>query len=319
VVRLTRSRYWVPRIKNLVKAVVNSCKVCVIHKKRLQVQMMRSFPKERMSFPFRSRTQGWTTPARLIYKIIPEELVSLQKGMCWFSFVMYVDDVLSLADSAADAKFIVRELQIALDSAGFSLKKWASNHKEILAHIQSYYLLTTDFLEIDTESPAKTLGVRRKATSDELFFVPPDLATEISPTKCQVLSQITKLFDPAGWLVPFVVCAKIFMQEIWLQDLGRDDKIPIELNQRWNSFLRSYSVLDQVRIHRWVSFRPEFRVEHHGFCDSSQKAYGAAIYVRVEVGHKTMAPVKTVSLPRLELCEALLLSEMAQAILLNMA
>jgi len=232
---------------------------------------------------------------------------------------MYVDDVLSLADSAADAKFIVRELQIALDSAGFSLKKWASNHKEILAHIQSYYLLTTDFLEIDTESPAKTLGVRRKATSDELFFVPPDLATEISPTKCQVLSQITKLFDPAGWLVPFVVCAKIFMQEIWLQDLGRDDKIPIELNQRWNSFLRSYSVLDQVRIHSWVSFRPEFRVEHHGFCDSSQKAYGAAIYVRVEVGHKTMAPVKTVSLPRLELCEALLLSEMAQAILLNMA
>jgi len=40
VLRLTRSRYRVPRIKNLVKAVVNSCEVCVIHKKRLQVQMM---------------------------------------------------------------------------------------------------------------------------------------------------------------------------------------------------------------------------------------------------------------------------------------
>jgi len=50
VVGLTRSRYWVPRIKNLVKAVVNSCKFCVIHKKRLQVQMMVSFPKERVSF-----------------------------------------------------------------------------------------------------------------------------------------------------------------------------------------------------------------------------------------------------------------------------
>jgi len=50
VLRLTRSGYWVPRIKNLVKAVVNSCRVCFIHKKRLQIQMMGSFPKERVSF-----------------------------------------------------------------------------------------------------------------------------------------------------------------------------------------------------------------------------------------------------------------------------
>jgi len=105
------------------------------------------------------------------------------------------------------------------------------------------------------------------------------------------------------------------MQEIWLPDLGWDDKLSTELCQRWNSVLQSYSVLDQVRIPRWVSFRPELRVEHHGFCDASQKTYGAAIYVRVEMGHKTMmhlltaktrvAPVKTVSLPRLELCGAL--------------
>jgi len=192
----------------------------------------------------------------------------------------------------------------------------------------SDHLLTTDFLEIDTESTAKTLGLRWKATSDEFFVIPPDLATEIYSTKRQVLSQIAKLFDPAGWLAPFVVCAKIFMQEIWLQDLSWDDKLPIELCQRWNSFLQSYSVLDQFRIPKWVSFRPEFRVEHHGFSDASQKAYGAAIYVRVEVGHKTMVhlltaktrvpPVKTVSLLRLELCGALLLSEMADAILPNM-
>jgi len=133
---------------------------------------------------------------------------------------MYVDDVLSGADSAEDAKLIARELQSALDSAGFPLRKWTSNHKEILAHIQSDRLQAADFLKIDTESAAKTLGGRWKVTSDEFFFVPPDLATEISPTKRQVLFKIAKLFDPAGWLAPFVVCAKILMQEIWLQDLG---------------------------------------------------------------------------------------------------
>jgi len=89
---------------------------------------------------------------------------------------MYVDDVLSGADSAEDAKLIVRELQSALDSAGLPLRKWTSTHNDILAHIQSDHLLTIDFLEIDTESTDKTLGIRWKATSDEFFFVPPDLA-----------------------------------------------------------------------------------------------------------------------------------------------
>jgi len=69
VVRLTRSRLWVSRTKNLVKVVANSCKVCVIHKRRLQVQMMGSFPKERGFFPVRSRTQVWTTPATLLARI----------------------------------------------------------------------------------------------------------------------------------------------------------------------------------------------------------------------------------------------------------
>jgi len=157
------------------------------------------------------------------------------------------------------------------------LRKWTSYHKEILAYIQSDHLLTIDFLEIGTESTAKTLGVRCKATFDEFFLVPPALATEVSRTKRQVLSQIAKLFDPAGWLAPFVVCAKIFMQEIWLQDLGWDDKLPTELCQRWNSFLQTYSILDQVKIPRWVFYRPELRVEHHGFCDA---------YVCVEVGSR---------------------------------
>ncbi|XP_070075699.1 uncharacterized protein [Drosophila takahashii] len=123
-------------------------------------------------------------------------------------------------DSAEEAHLTIRELQSALDSAGFPLRKWTSNHKEVLAHIETNHLLNAEFLEIDTESTAKTLGVRWKATSDEFFFAPPDLSNEATLTKRHVLSQIAKVFDPAGWLAPFVVCAKIFMQEIWLHDLG---------------------------------------------------------------------------------------------------
>ncbi|XP_070142300.1 uncharacterized protein [Drosophila kikkawai] len=241
---------------------------------------------------------------------------------------MYVDDVLAGADSITEAQVAIRELQGALSSAGFPLRKWTSNNKAILANIPSGHLLHSDFLELDSESTAKTLGVRWKATSDEFFFIPPKLVSESSFTKRQVLSQIAKLFDPAGWLAPFVVRAKMFMQDIWLQDLGWDDTLPQDFYQRWIDFLENYSALDNIRIPRWVTFRPHLNIEHHGFCDASQKAYGAAIYVRVEVGSTVevtlltartrVAPVKTLSLPRLELCGALLLSEMAAAILPKM-
>jgi len=116
---------------------------------------------------------------------------------------MYVDDVLAGADSTEEAQLMVQELRDALNSARFPLRKWTSNQKEV-----------TDFLEIDAESTAQTIGIRWKATSNEFFFVPPELAIETSFTKRQVLSQIAKLFDPAGWLAPFIVRAKICMHKI---------------------------------------------------------------------------------------------------------
>ncbi|XP_043063811.1 uncharacterized protein LOC122319976 [Drosophila ficusphila] len=241
---------------------------------------------------------------------------------------MYVDDVLAGTTSIQEARLAISELRHAFSSARFPLRKWTANQKSILEDIPNEHLLHEDFRDLHSESFAKTLGVRWNATSDEFCFVPPPVSIKSTHTKREVLSQIAKLFDPAGWLSPFIVRSKIFMQEIWLQELGWDENIPTEMDQRWQDFLRSYSELEQIRIPRWVGFQPGVKVEHHGFCDASQKAYGAAIYLRVEVGHNIMtrlltaktrvATVKTVSLPRLELCGALLLPEMIAAILPNM-
>ncbi|XP_041451907.1 uncharacterized protein LOC121405322 [Drosophila obscura] len=135
---------------------------------------------------------------------------------------------------------------------------------------------------------------------------PQGLLQRESCTKRNVLSQIAQLFDPAGWLAPFVIQAKIFMQEIWLRELG-------------------FPAIQDVRIPRWLHVCPMAKVQIHGFCDASQRAYGAAIYIRVErpqgivcallTAKTRVAPVKTVSLPRLELCGAVLLTELSEAIL----
>lgn len=47
---LIRQAYWVPKLKNLIKACVNHCKVCVIHKKHLRSQLMAALPPERSDF-----------------------------------------------------------------------------------------------------------------------------------------------------------------------------------------------------------------------------------------------------------------------------
>lgn len=158
--------------------------------------------------------------------------------------------------------------------------------------------------------------------------MPSEVNLKDSYTKREVLSQISKLFDPAGWLAPFVIRAKIFMQEIWLKELEWDQPLPADLVSKWQEYLRSYPALREIRIPRWLQFQPQVKLQYHGFCDASERAYGAAIYVRIQISQKVttqlltaktrVAPVKSLSVPRLELCGAVLLAELTSALLHNL-
>lgn len=132
---------------------------------------------------------------------------------------------------------MISELQNALSSAGFPLPKWTSSKKAVLKHIPNGHLIHIDFFDIEEVSTTKTLGIRWKATSDEFYFVIPPIAYQPTYTKREVLAHIAKLFDPAGWHSPFVVQAKMFMQQLWLQELHWDDCLPDDFLQKWRDFL----------------------------------------------------------------------------------
>lgn len=84
--------------------------------------------------------------------------------------------------------------------------------------------------------------------------------------------------------------------------------------------------LNKLRIpHRAMEVQTIDRIELHGFCDVSQNAYGACIYMRVTdqdglhhvsllCSKSRVAPLKTISLPRLELCGAQLLTQLIDKI-----
>ncbi|KAM7356671.1 uncharacterized protein ACRADG_002324 [Cochliomyia hominivorax] len=238
---------------------------------------------------------------------------------------MYVDDVLAGFHTGEESIKAKEQLIQALKSAGFSLRKWTSNSKDILDGIPPDHLLHEDFLKLEETSSAKTLGIRWNACFDNFYFVAHPLDETVNYTKREVLSQIAKLFDPAGWLAPCIITAKILMQRIWTDGTGWDEIISSEALIQWKNFQSNYSSINSIRIPRWIRYCPQSKLQFHGFCDASEKAYAAALYVRVEnvssistflISSKTkVAPIKTISIPRLELCGAVLLSEMLDTLI----
>lgn len=238
---------------------------------------------------------------------------------------MYVDDVLAGSHELEDAFKRRNELTRVLGSAGFTLRKWTANHVRLLKDLPPENLLDGEFLKLSDASTTKTLGLRWNAKRDSFYFKLSSQPGQDLVTKRAVLSEIAKLFDPAGWLSPKIIVAKIIMQQIWKDKTDWDECLkPLTLIQ-WRSFLSDYSNIEKIDIPRWVNFHPDHEIELHGFCDASEKAYGATLYVR-NVSHpfeisthllasKTkVAPVKSETLPRLELCGAALMANMVESL-----
>ncbi|XP_037811311.1 uncharacterized protein LOC119603370 [Lucilia sericata] len=264
---------------------------------------------------------------RTIHQLADDIEMLYPKGSNILRHFMYVDDVLAGEHTISESIVSRNELILSLQSAGFSLRKWTSNCREILQEIPSEHLLCEDFLEFDDKSTAKTLGIRWNALSDSFYFTAKPFPETQKWTKREVLSQIARLFDTAGWLSPCVILAKILMQRIWIEGTEWDEVLTPDSLSQWNLFQANYTNINNINIPRWVNYSPSAIVEFHGFCDASEKAYAAALYIRIVNGNsisshlissKTkVAQVKTLSIPRLELCGAVLLAEMVDSILLK--
>ncbi|XP_037816477.1 uncharacterized protein LOC119606893 [Lucilia sericata] len=240
---------------------------------------------------------------------------------------MYVDDALVGAHSIPDALEARDQLIGILGTAGFELRKWASNSKQILKNLPQEHLLNSSFLSLDDKSNAKTLGVHWNAAEDYFYFTTEKIKFKTAYTKREVLSIIARLFDPAGWLAPVIITAKILMQQMWLDKIDWDEHIKPVALQKWKTFISNYNEIDTIKLDRWVQYTPSSYIEFHGFCDSSELAYAATLYIRIVNGDKVyvnlligktkVAPVKRPSLPRLELCGAVLLANLVNSVIPN--
>ena len=104
-------------------------------------------------------------------------------------------------------------------------RKWLSNSKKVLAEIFMKESGKQIDLSMDDLPLVKTLGVIWSPSSDQFFFSAAPLV-EKSFDKKEVMSKISTLFDPLGFVMPFAVTTKILMQEVWISGIDWDDQLP---------------------------------------------------------------------------------------------
>lgn len=221
------------------------------------------------------------------------------------------------------AKEVQTQLMHLLKAGQFNLRKWISNHSEFLETI------TPDHREIVLpicDQSTKALGIKWYPREDEFQFTINMSSSDVKMSKRSILSTISKLYDPLGWIAPVIVFAKIFMQKLWLQSIDWDETLSADLNKTWQQYYDELKSVEDIRIPRWLNGGAQQRsCEIHGFCDSSIMAYAAVVYLKIidEAGSihinllmsKTkVAPIKQVSLPRLELCGAVLLAKLIKSV-----
>ncbi|XP_075210327.1 uncharacterized protein LOC142317657 [Lycorma delicatula] len=183
--------------------------------------------------------------------------------------------------------------------------------------------LETGFtIEESSDKVIKTLGMFWQPSSDSFRFKINLTKPPTTITKRFILSDISKLFDPIGIIAPVVITAKLIMQEVWqINDLGWDEIVPEQIQVKWTNYRNSLQILNHLSVGRRVaSGYTNQRYEMHGFSDASERAYGACFYLRTIqediitvkrlCSKSRVAPLKSISLPRLELCGALLLAKL---------
>ena len=178
---------------------------------------------------------------------------------------------------------------------------------------------------LDNFQPKKVLGVSWDTLRDKSVFTFKeiiDYALTLPKTKRSLLSVGAKCFDPLKILCPITTFSKILFQEICSNNFEWDSLLPVDILTKWELWMSKLALLLEIRIllYLFSNILPSTKIELHGFCDSSTQSYVCYIRVfdsssqrykcRIVAAKLKVAPVKQLTIPRLELSGCLLLSKL---------
>lgn len=236
------------------------------------------------------------------------------------SHELYMDDLTTSVPTVDEGKSLSRELIDLFETGGFCLTKWASNSPELLEAVPPSKRAAIEFS--DNEN-MKVLGLKWLPAQDIFTFSTSPVNETF--TKRTILSCIARLWDILGFAAPVILFAKLLIKELWLLKIGWDDPLPASICSSFQGFNNQLPLLSACKIPRHLGVTTGCTTNVVAFADASMKAYGCVVYLHVTDGDgnvqvnlccakSKVAPVKVVSLARLELCAAVLMSKLVRLV-----
>ena len=244
----------------------------------------------------------------------------------------YVDDIIDSVNSLQEAKQLTGDAECILEKGGFKVKGWlygglglTESSSEMHQVLGVHWLASEDVICFKA---ALNFSPKRRNIRTEPDLIQSQVPERIPDTLTRrvVLQQVMGIFDPYGFIAPFVLLAKSYLRETWTLCLGWDDVLPEAMYNKWRTFFMSLFEVETLKFDRCMKHpqavgNPTLIL----LSDGSEIAYGCAAYIRwaledgsfwccLVMAKCRIAPVNRISIPQMELNGAVLSKRCRKAI-----
>ena len=202
-----------------------------------------------------------------------------------------------------------------------NLTKGGSTRKYVLE--KALYNL---FVKAELLSNVKVLGLRWEPDADCFLFESCKLDLGLIITKRVVLSLVARVFDHLGFVALFIIKLKCLFQDIWCFGLNLEEEVSDDIYQQVLMWIKDVVASKYLQVPSPFTER-EWReiqlVRLAVLSDDSEKSYGACVYLISTLNYgcavsklvwskAKVAPLKSVTFPRLELLGAVLAARLIE-------
>lgn len=306
---------------------------------------LQTFRSKRL--PFGLASSAFILIATLRYFILQAENLPMNFATK-LTDSLYVDDLIFGVNSIAEGTEAYFRINQIMDKISMKMNKWASNSPEINEVFSKSNVSECEVKKIlgivwDTKADSINVNFTKFKNVIKPYFKHSNCnevncdkkCVEIDekkiriPTKREILSLNAIVFDPLGLYTPFFLPLKLLFQKMCINNLGWDEILPNENLDLWNNWLNSIEYVLQVNIPRQLNYLPDNKGNVSqaliGFSDASKDTYAAVIYLVVSVNgspvkvsfvicKSRIAPLKQLSIPKLELLGATLLARLMKTV-----